>query len=347
MDPRMPDKYLLLCGEHGLWQMCTEKSNVLPEVPAVRQVVGQAHHTEDPVSISTIAIHPKDTDIRYLMSYRQHHAGYVRRTTDGGKTWENISQPIKFTIAVATGRVMTHAYIIDPDEPNYMYFCTPSWDMHTDKLQNPGFEHFGVYRSTDAGYNWEIVNDGLPAEANVTHLCFDPDNPKTIYAAVMKSMDMKTNGGLYVTDDRGDSWRALPIPEEIECVNDVRTDQQNGKIYIACGMSDGAPEKGGVWVSRDKGQTWRKIFDMPFIYQVAISPLDSKRLAVSVGENTEINYLNPGAYLSFDGGKTWKKSNQGLGQPYWLCELKWDLTDSDIIWSGLIGSGWYKGNIDR
>jgi len=56
---------------------------------------------------------------------------------------------------------------------------------------------------------------------------------------------------------------------------------------------------------------------------------------------------NPGAYLSFDNGKTWHKSNQGLGQPYWIVDLKWDLVDPDIIWCGLNGSGWYKGIIEE
>lgn len=37
---------------------------------------------------------------------------------------------------------------------------------------------------------------------------------------------------------------------------------------------------------------------------------------IAVAENINIDCLNPGAYLSFDSGKTWKKSNHGLGQPY-------------------------------
>jgi hypothetical protein len=189
------------------------------------------------------------------------------------------------------------------------------------------------------------VNDGLPAECNVTRLCFDTDNPATLYAAVMKSMDMKTDGGLYVTRNRGDSWHALPIPTEIESVNDVHFDAQKKKLYIACGLSDGAPEKGGVWESHDHGQTWEKIFHMPFIYQVSVAPYDPERIAIAVGENTEINFLNSGAYLSFDEGQTWNKSNQGLGQPYWIVDLQWDLSKPDVIWCGLVGSGWYKGVI--
>jgi photosystem II stability/assembly factor-like uncharacterized protein len=347
MDPRMPDQFLLLCGEHGLWQMCNDENDINPKVPAIRQIVGQSQKDSDPHSIATVAYHPHNTDIMYLQSYRQQHAGYIRRSVDGGKTWENISQPVKFTIAVATGKVMTHSYLIDPVDPQNMYFCTPSWDMYTEKKQNPGFHNYGVYRSQDEGYTWEIVNSGLPAEANVTYLCFDPDNPAVLYAAVMKSMDMKTKGGLYVSKDRGDSWNALPIPSNIESVNHIHIDKQSDKIYIACGLSDGNIKDGGVWVRADKGDAWQKIFHMPFIQKVNVSPVDSKLIAVAVGENTEVDNLNGGAYLSLDGGQTWHKSNNGLGQAYWIVDIQWDLTKPNVIWCGLFGSGWYKGVLNE
>jgi hypothetical protein len=126
----------------------------------------------------------------------------------------------------------------------------------------------------------------------------------------------------------------------------VSIDERNRNIYIACGLSDGAPENGGVWVSRDNGQTWIKIFHMPLVFQVSVAPYDSDRIAVTVGENTKIDNINPGVYLSFDGGKTWHKSNHGIGQPYYIDDLKFDLINPDVIWCGTYGSGWYKGTID-
>ncbi|MCK4829197.1 hypothetical protein KA005_76445, partial [bacterium] len=345
MDPQLQGQYLLLSGEHGMWQLCDSANTINPKVPAVKQVVGQARDNADPHSIATVAIHPKNLNIRYMQMYRQAHMGHIRRTTDGGKSWENISQPIKFSVKVATGRVRTNSLLIEEDAPEHMYFCVFSRDKITDKKNSATFNEYGVYHSADAGYHWERVNNGLPAEANVDRLCFDPDNQKTLYAAVMKSLDMKTKGGLYRTENRGQSWQALPIPEEIESVNYVHIDKRNKYIYIACGLSDGAPKSGGVWISRDKGQTWEKIFHMPFVYQVTVAEYDSNRIAVTVAENTAINHLNPGAYLSFDGGKTWNKCNRGLGQPYWIVDLKFDLTNPDVIWCGLNGSGWYKGII--
>ena len=346
MDNRLEGQYLLLSGEHGMWQLCDSLNNINPKVHAVKQVVGQACDKDDPLSISTVAIHPENTNIRYMQMYRQEHSGHIRRTTDGGKTWQNISKPIKFSLKVATDRLGTQSLLIEKDAPEHMYFSVFSWDKVTDRKNSFTFNDFGVYHSSDAGYNWQRVNNGLPAEANVEQLCFDPDNHKILYAALMKSLDMKTKGGLYRTENRGKSWHALPIPDEIESVNYVYIDKRNKYIYIACGLSDGPSQSGGVWVSRDNGQTWKKIFHMPFVYQVTVAEYDSNRIAAAVAENTNINNLNPGAYLSFDGGKTWSKSNQGLGQPYWIVDLKFDIKNPDVIWCGLNGSGWYKGIID-
>lgn len=345
MDPRLKGQYLLPCGEHGMWQLCSGENSVNPNVPAVRQIVGQAVSNDDPHSIASIAIHPKEVNIWYMQMYRQAHAGHIRRTTDSGRTWENISRPIAFPLKAATDRVDTHSLLIEEYDPSQMYFCVPSWDKFTERRNSFAFNDFGVYHSGDAGYNWQRVNTGLPAEANVEKLCFDPDDSAILYAAVMKSLDLKTKGGLYRTALRGQSWHALPIPEEIESVNDVHIDRRGKAIYIACGTSDGTAESGGVWVSRDKGRAWEKIFHMPFVYQVTAADYDPARIAVAAAESATINNLNPGAYLSFDGGNTWSKCNQGLGQPYWIVDLKFDLTDPDILWCGLNGSGWYKGVI--
>ena len=347
MDERFPGRHFLLSGEHGLWQICGTDIKTPASATPVRQIVGQATELQGPRSISTLALHPHDPRTMYMQMYRQKHAGYIRKTTDGGKSWKNISKPISFTVSVATGRVRTNSLIIDKTDPRQMYFCVPSWDKLVDKKQSPGFRDFGVYHSGDGGKSWNRINAGLPAEASVNQLCFDPNQPGILYAAVLKSIDLKTPGGLFRTENRGESWTALPIPAEIESVNHLCIDKSSGCLYIACGTSVGKPRSGGVWKSSDKGRNWKKIFHMPLVYQVDIARNDPRKIAVAVGDNTPTGNLNPGAYLSFDGGKNWHKSNHGLGQPYWICDLKFDLSDPQIIWCGLNGSGWYKGLIKQ
>ncbi len=338
-------EYLLLCGEHGLWQICAENRPPEEGIPAVRQVTGQTHRAKDPLSISSVVVHPKNPDIWYMQMYRQYYAGQLLKSVDRGKTWESIAHPVQFPNEISINRVRTHALMINQSEPEYMYFCVPSWDQSMLKGPYPGFDGFGVYRSKDGGYHWDRINEGLPGEYNVTDICFDPLDQSQLYAAVHLSKDLFTKGGLYHSSNYGSKWERLPIPEEIESLNDVHFNKQGSKIYIAAGLGHGKPENGGVWESTDKGKTWKKIFHMPNVLQVETAPYDSNRIAVAVGENSEINNLNPGIYLSFDTGNTWVKSNIGIGQPYWVVDVKFDLDNPGLIWCGLFGSGWYRGEI--
>lgn len=347
MHESLEGQHLLLSGEHGLWQICEGGEGKNQKIPAVRQVAGQTYDSGDPLSISSIAVHPKNPSTWFMQMYRQNYAGQVLKTVDKGKNWESISHPVKFPNVPSINRVRTHGLLIDEDNPNYMYFCVPSLDKSMAKKQYPKFNEFGVYRSKDGGYTWNRVNKGLPAEGNVTDICFDPKNHKNLYAALHRSTDASTKGGLYYSDDHGSSWEALPIPSEIKSLNDVHTNKQGDNIYIAGGLRHGKLGSGGVWVSRDKGKTWGKIFDMPNVLQVETAPYDPERIAVVVGENSEIDNLNPGIYVSFDSGNSWHKSNTGIGQPYWVVDIKFDLADPQVLWCGLFGSGWYKGDISR
>jgi len=350
MDPRMPGRYLLMSGEHGLWKMTSGGGKVRPGAQDVRQLTGQIEEGRGALSISSVAVHPHDTSIIYMLMFRQHHAGYLRKSTNGGETWTNISHPVNVSKLKPDDyrkRVHQYSLIIDKEDPDQMYFCVPSWIINDVGSHRPYFDEFGVYHSTDGGHSWERDNKGLPGDYAVNTICFDPSDNSTLYAAVMQSYEGNTDGGLYVSHNYAGSWQPVSIPEEIESVNHVHIDSLTGKIYIACGLRDGNIERGGVWVSPDKGDTWEKIFYMPLVFRVTTALYDSSRIAVTVGPGNAVNKRNPGAYISFDSGDSWVKANKGLGQPDRLKDIKFDLKNPDLLWTALWGSGWYKGKINE
>ena len=169
----------------------------------------------------------------------------------------------------------------------------------------------------------------------------------TEFVYVALNLCVKVNGGLYRTDNHGEEWQQMDIPDIITSVNHVFVDKNTGYIYISCGTKTGTAREGGVWRSKNKGKTWQKIFEMPYVWQAETSPGDSDIIIVSSagcpGFNERQPILNPGAYLSKDSGRHWTKVNKNLGQPDKIVDIKPDIHDRNVFWCALWGSGWYKG----
>jgi len=348
------DRYLFCSGEHGLWISAPDGNKVKPNGVAVEQITGQRIKSYDATSISCAAVHPNDSNKIYVMMFRQFERGQLRRSSDGGKTWKNISYPVKSNTPLSpeANKIMQNDLMFDSERTNVMYFCVPrsrwvSYTPTTTERNGPSdFNDFGVYRSKDVGFNWELVNNGLPSNGSVARIAMHPTNTKVLYAALDKiTYTTAVNGGLYRTTNGGNNWYKVSIPSSIEGVNHVHIDKNNMNIYIAAGDYSCGSNKGGVWVSKDEGTTWTKIFNMPFVKECYSSDVNPNVLVVNVGKSKSIGNRNPGVYFSKDAGQNWTKANYQLGQPSRIRSIKPDPKDENVIWAALKGSGFYKGII--
>ncbi|WP_299547366.1 hypothetical protein [Seonamhaeicola sp.] len=52
-------------------------------------------------------------------------------------------------------------------------------------------------------------------------------------------------------------------------------------------------------------------------------------------------FMNPGVYLSKDGGGSWTKINKELGQPDKIVDVKPDPYNEDVLWCASWGCGWF------
>ncbi len=85
--------------------------------------------------------------------YQQNHCG-IYKSTNGGEDWTDIQQnlPSDFGFPIA----------LDPHHPETLYVVVEDAETR----QNIG-EHFTVYRSENAGEQWERLTNGLPAGPGV------------------------------------------------------------------------------------------------------------------------------------------------------------------------------------
>ncbi|MGA9637291.1 WD40/YVTN/BNR-like repeat-containing protein, partial [Flavobacterium sp.] len=352
LDTGIKGRKFFCSGEHGLWENASLDSYPDKNAVAVKQIEGQLNE-KGATSIASVAVHPNDPNTIYMIMFRQDHRGALRKSTDGGKTWNDVSQPINAGGNISNN-VLQSSLIIDYKTPSTIYFNTIASPISEVGGPKTSFNEHGIFKSTDSGLTWTRINKGLPTvgstnEAiNVRRIVMDPINPNILYAALVQSEDGKTDGGLYMSNNKGETWSKAKIPNEIVAVNNIFIDKNTQEMFISCGRSKGTLEEGGVWKSKNNGKDWEKIFDMPYVWQTETSPLDSKIITVAVAsqnENKGVTTLNPGAYLSKDGGKTWTKINKNLGQPDSVIDLKPDPEDESILWCALKGSGWAKAII--
>ncbi|QVY66590.1 hypothetical protein [Polaribacter sp. Q13] len=344
LETGIKDRYLFCSGEHGIWQTVPLGDYPNKMDVAVEQLDGQIYHGGSH-SAGTVAVHPKDPNIIYFMSYRQNNRGMVRKSIDGGKTWENIAHIFDADVPTHMRLVFVNSLTIDPVNPDNMYFCAtrkPISQVHGPYAKTLTKGDYGFYRSFDGGYTWELSTKGLHKKASFRRVVLDPENPETLFSAVNDE-----NGGLYKSTNKGGDWKKVTIPEKIQFVNNIFIDRNTKHMFISCGNEKATDAGSGVWRSKDKGKSWEKIFDMPYVWQCETSPVNPDIITVSVPlpprTKDKKAMLNPGAYVSFDAGKTWSKINNGLGQQDRIVDIKPDPYREDVFWCSQKGSGWAIG----
>jgi photosystem II stability/assembly factor-like uncharacterized protein len=157
---------------------------------------------KDVDAISKIRIHPTNPDIVYVAAFGLYHGPSEERgvfkTTDGGKTWKRTLFKDPRTGAVDI--------VIDENNPNVLYAAL--WEAYRIEYQmSSGGPGSGLYKSTDGGETWSEItrNPGMPAGmVGRIGIANTRADSRRVYALVENE-----NGGLFVSDDAGASWKLI------------------------------------------------------------------------------------------------------------------------------------------
>jgi photosystem II stability/assembly factor-like uncharacterized protein len=165
----------------------------------------------------------------------------------------------------------------------------------------------GVYKTTNGGNTWSVINNGL-TDKHVLTLVVDPMTPSTLYVGTCNGGDCK--GGIFKSVDGGESW--MPINNGLTAdwsIWVLAIDPTNPSILYA--GTGGA----GVFKSTDGGETWRAINNglssSDWIYTLAIDPQNP-----SVIYAGGFNCGGVGVVKSTDGGEHWFPANQGIPEAF-------------------------------
>jgi len=257
---------------------------------------------KDAQQIGGLAIDPNDENKVFVAAlghpYGPNAERGVYRSNNGGKTWEKVLYKDENTGAIQV--------TIDPSNSNIIY--ADMWAGRQGPWENGAWDGpgSGLFKSTDGGSTWVQLTTGLPTIADGLGrigFCVSASNAKRLYACV----DAKKGGGLYRSDDGGESWTEQSTDERLwergDDFAECKVDPNNADVvYIANVVT---------WKSMDGGKSWLAIRGAP-------GGDDYHRLWINP-EHPEIILLvsDQGAEITVNGGETWSSwYNQPTAQFY-------------------------------
>jgi photosystem II stability/assembly factor-like uncharacterized protein len=207
------------------------------------------------------------------------------------------------------GRVLAVTGV--PGEPNVFYF---------------GGAAGGVWKSIDAGANWQPIFDKQPI-ASIGAIAVAPSDHNVIYAGSGEACirgNISYGNGVYKSLDAGKTWKNVGL-KDTRHIGAVIVDPKNPNIVFvaALGHAYGPNEERGVFRTTDGGATWQKVLykdNKSGAIDVVFDPNNSSTLFASLWEVYRTPWsLNSGGagsglYKSTDGGTTWTHM-EGHGLP--------------------------------
>lgn len=259
-------------------------------------------------------------------------SGGVFRTTDGGESWQPISDG-KIPVA-SIGSIA-----VAESDPNVIWVGTGS-----DGARSNVSTGRGVYRSTDAGESWNFV--GLYNVGQIGALRVHPADPNTAWVSATGDLFKRnTDRGIFRTTDGGRTWRKTLYLNDSTGAADVELKPGDpNTVYAWMSRIERKPwtiisgsREGGFYKSTDGGVTFRKTGR-----GLPTGLIGKGNLAVTAA-NPERLYLlveaqpGGGLYRSDDAGANWELVNTTPGlitRPFYYTTIGADPTNADVVYAG-------------
>jgi photosystem II stability/assembly factor-like uncharacterized protein len=299
------DEGLLVSEDNGLsWkQLCPRKFSDQISGHQWRIQVSAKGDTERIVSTSS--------------PWNAAHPNQVLISEDGGKTFSAHRKGLPDYIPGVNcmwGRGYPRALAADPGDSNTLYLGIDG-DPEPDKKRSGG----GVFKTADGGRTWTQLPQQPGSRRMFFGLAVDPTDPKRIFWATCG-----TNGGLYRSENGGESWEYV-FKDETWLFN-VTVDPK-GNVYTG---------GGNLVRSTDHGKTWQKLTnfsDKISIVGLEVDPQDERRIWIS-----RVNWgetAGGGVQRTTDGGATWEDITGEL--PYVKPMVLRYNAETRELWAGGVG----------
>ena len=264
----------------------------------------------DGQQIGGVIVDPKDEN-RIFVAVLGHPYGPnpergVYRSTNGGETFEHVLYKDENTGAIQVS--------FDPGNPQIVYAAL--WAGRQGPWENSSWNGplSGLFKSTDGGTTWRQLTTGLPTAAQgLGRIGFTiaPTDPRRMYATV----DAPTLGGIYRSDDAGETWRRtndeVRVWGRASDFAEVKVDPRNRDVVYSANTSTYRSSDGGTTFTAIKGAPGGDDY-----HRIWINPDNPDIILIAADQ---------GATITINGGQTWSSwYNQPTAQFYHV------ITDNQI-----------------
>ncbi|MBI5954885.1 MAG: hypothetical protein HY865_24765 [Chloroflexi bacterium] len=251
--------------------------------------------------------------------------GWTFESIDGGLNWylvTNFEDELNNLPVLHIGDKFqgVQALAFAPSDPNIVYAGFGVW--RKGKSANPN-QLMSALISEDGGHSWTQLNGGPLEGWTVTGILVHPTNPDVAWFSTL-------GGGIFRTQDRGNTWEAVNQGLGTMQVMDLAGDPTNPDTLYA------GAEDHGVFKSENGGESWKAISagmdpNEP-IYAVVVDP--ARPNVIYAGSNRS------GVFISEDGGTRWRLINAGL-RTRAINTLSIS-ADGETLYAGTTGEGAFR-----
>ena len=182
----------------------------------------------------------------------------------------------------------------------------------------------GVWKTVNDGTTWAPVFD-REGSYSIGCVTIDPNNPNTVWVGTGENNSQRSVGwgdGVYRSDDGGQHWQNMGLKHS-EHIGKILLDPRDfNVVWVAAqGPLWGPGGDRGLYKSVDGGKTWvasLKISENTGVSDVAMDPRNPDLLYASAYQRRRHVWtlINGGpestVYKTTDGGKSWRKVQEGL-----------------------------------